>query len=524
MISSPNRGTKPFREDLLTCQRLAHPLISRNGKSEAEIAKEFSDFFSEFTSLTEKREKRMWDLFSQLYSKTPKINPRYANIAKSNNELNKPIVFLQWLEEEFAIENPKPFNEENIQFYYVRTGKYQEYCEQLKDSDKIKAAYIAGAIDYPHTPSSPNFKTWRAGALKLEPEDPNDKELYHILAGDRTALEARITNSFDKMWVEMTVLLTKALANDPYNIKSVIASLDEPDIEFPRAVLHILRDTREEIATDTNLPLRFRVLASAILGNPDREMMEEFIEPLLEKRFIGLVFFYCSLLKEEDVVKVLSKVLAGLPSPDPIALKTMARFSIPPNKVIEKAVDQVIEAEHDDFEDELQEDEFIQKKIDIIGWLQAASMENMAERKVRKLLTYFALKKNFKACSLLLKSRGEVLTNKNEIDAWNILIVAELHPTKENLTAVLNFKGGWMQNCEVEDRLMAFVIPLVANQLLDAYISEGSLYNPLIVFGLIGYPPKNFSKYIPKEEALKLLLRAKDIAINLEEKSEKQNN
>ena len=515
-------GSKPFKDDLMSLQSLARPLIYRNGKSEDEIAKEYSKFFSEYTSLAEKNEKRMWDLFAQLYSKTPKINPRYESIAKLNPELNKPIVFLQWLEEQYAIDNQKPQSEENVPFYYVRTGKYQEYFEQLKNFDKNKAAYIAGAIEYQQTPSSPNFKSWRTAALILTPDDEVEKELYHILAGDRAFLEARTATSFDKMWVEMTVLLTNALAGDPYNIQTVIESLTEPDLPFPRTILHILRDKRDEIPNDENLSLRFRIHASAILGNPNREIMEEFIEPYLEKRFIGLVFLYCSLLKEEDAVNVLSKVLGGLPSPDTAALKTMHRFSIPPNKVIEKAVDQVIEAERDDFADDMADDEFVQKKIDIIGWLDAACMENMAERKVRKLLTYFALKKDFKSCSLLLKSKGYMLTDKNEVDSWNYLIVAELHPTIENLKALINFKGGWMQGCEVEERLMQFVIPLVANQLLDAFIAEGGVYSPLVAFGMICYPPKNFSRYIPKEEALKLLLKAKEVAIHLEEESEKQ--
>ena len=507
----------PYKEDLVTCQKLAHPLIYRNGKAESEICLEYSNFFADFSSEPEKKEKRLWDLIGELYSKHPKINSRYEKLARQNPELNKPIVFLQWLEDEYHMNNELPKEPENIPFYYARTGRYTDYFSYLeKNHWEQKAAYCAGALDY--LP----FAQWRQSAMILEPETSTDKEFYHILCGDRSFLQQRVKTGFDTIWLELTVLLTQALAREPYNIQTVVNSLSDPSDSYQSQVLHVFKDTLQELPNDELLSLRFRVHASAIFGTINKTIVQEFCAPLIEKRFIGLVFFYCSLLEEDDSIKVISRVLIGLPAPDKSAIATMERFSIHPNKVIEKAIDQVIEAEREDFDDYLAEDEFITKKINIIDWLQVANMENLAERKVRKLLGYFTLKKDFVSCDVLMKTHGKVLKDEVEANSWQALIKAELEPNEENLYGVLQFKGTWMKGCEVEEKVMRFVIPLIVEQLFDIYAKQGNILQSMIVFAVAANPSRDFDRYFPKEEVKKLLLKAKEMMIKNQEIKEKR--
>ena len=503
--------------DVLMTIKLAKPLRTRANKTVNQLCKEYKDILKD-GGKDEKDESLLWMFLYQLSKTEQKIPEPYAKLVKNNPELKKTVIFFKWLGKVYYMEN----NDEHFRglktygekaFWYLRTGKIKPFFTFLRDQNRdLSIATLAGAF------SEIDYKTWRFNARNLAKTNQlpqEDKDLFMILSGDKETCTKYCHTFLDQLWASIICMLSSALAGDPINVNELTEAFPKPTNSFEHSIIEIFKKgTIDPIIFDAEVPLRFRVNASAVFSNCQPSLISEYIQPILEKGQAGVALLYCSLAKdEEDAIDLISGILAGLEKPEPQATKTIKDLKMPSNKAIEAAIDRIIDAKVDDFSGELTNEELISRKINALGWLEIISSDSsVTEKKVRKLLNRFAIDREFVGCDLLLKERKGALKNQFEVDSWEDLVKAELNPTVETLTAVVNFNGGWMNVKDRDENLMKSIVPFVVEQLYDLQMKNKNYEGALMVFAMAAYPQKNMCQYFDKKLSRKMLMNAKKAA------------
>ncbi|EAY22807.1 hypothetical protein TVAG_075540 [Trichomonas vaginalis G3] len=509
-VANPATGN-PQDIDIGTIRKLMKPLVERSGKSSSDLCNDYANLTTDLKNNADINESNLWSLLSDLSNKNPQINERYVKITKNDPELVHSVLFLQWLEKEYR-KNPVPTEISEIPYYYIRTGqieKYFEYLQKNKQND-WKIATLAGCL------SQKDYKTWRISARNLANSkhiSPDEAAIYSILSGDLYACMQYAKTYYDQLWAKIFCMLSDAEAKNPYDIKETIRQFPTPSNTQENLVFTVFRDGVDSLLKEQNLPLAFKIHTVSVFHSCPSDLIKQFIEPIVNNFALGIAFFYCSLAETDEAVKLISDILTGLPYPDEKALQITDYFKLPSTKIVDAAIDNIISSRVDDFDEDLTEEELIDRKIEALGWLEIARCEEVAEKKVRKLLGKLALEKQYKGCSKLLQTRGNLLTNQIERDSWNALVIAELKTTAQNLSEILLFKGGWMNRCDIEDEVARSILMLVSNQLIDTYIASGETERAMAVPAMICCPTKNMLRWLKPSDAKELLLKIKNVGI-----------
>lgn len=511
MSSSANPPTEaPQETEIGIIRKLMKPLVERSSKSAADLCNEYANL-TKTENPKEIDESLLWSLLADLSDKNPQIKDRYIKIIKTDPELIRSVLFIQWLEKEYR-KTPEPTEPSQLPYYYLRSGQFEKFLETIA-KNKIndwKIAVYAGGL------SQREYKTWRYAARNYSKSKHATKEditILGLLSGDYKICSECGKTFYDQVWAKLFCMLCDAESQNPYDLHETMSNLPKPTNSIEKLVLLFFYYGVKSIENEQLLSLSFKVHAISVFQKCPVNLIKEYIQPLIENFVLGMAFFYCSLTDTESAITLVSEILIGLPYPQPKAVQITDYFNLPTSQIVDVAIDRIILTKVDDFDSEITEEELIDRKIDALGWLELAHIEDVAEKKVRKLLGQLALNKQYQGCSKLLIARGNLLKNPVERDSWNALVIAEMKTNAETLSNVLLFRGGWMNKCDIDDDVARSIILLVTNQLIDYYMADGDPERALAVAAMICCPTKNMLRWVKKEDAKNLILKIKNVGI-----------
>ena len=516
-------------------ESFSFPLLERNGKDNSKMCLDYYEAFRQRSKKKDQQQAKIWLLFSYLLERKKKIPKQFSHITQNDARLKKIAIFYSWLCEIYDFTMKKAEKSKDDPFHFFRAGNEEKFLQSVKNynkTDEWKTLTFSGAF------SSAHFKIWSETVFRLvrSKSIPNkEKDLYLALAGDLDSLLARSPDSIDKIWAHVYSTLANAMCDKEYLID--FSKFPKSSSDFIQSAIDILHDIFEKkqhpyesLCHNNGINLSFRVHVAAVLNASNlTQLVQEYIEKvLLPNNLLGLIVFYASLTKKEDSILILSDILAALDPTDEL-INVLESFNISPEEVVCGIVNRLCGASLEDFEQQIDLNEFREQKIKCLDWFAIVpSLRDKAIFNARKIIRSMVLNDDYMGAKQVFDRFQQRFPSNREARCWEILLFAELEYQKwqsendNNLTDdlkvilknVLRFPGGWMKQCpDVDSEIGKHCIPLIANQLIEVLIEINEIQQALGVSSMICDSGNLIYDYFDKKDLMSILVKLKTAAI-----------
>lgn len=504
-------------------KELAQPLIGERKKDKNELCRTYINLLSKWESQNDKIERSIWEMISNYEVSNIDSAKRFFDLSKSNSKHFRLISLMHWLEGKES-EKKSDSNPRNILFDCIRHGKYDDmFREMSKLIEPWKVPAFSGAF------YMKSYKKWKyfADTTSNNGSLPQiEMDIIKLLSGNEELLNYYCHSFYDKAWASVySFLCDLLLGNERSCLK--LTSMPTPTDTLQIATMCLLNNGVNGIVSDDRIPLRLRVHVAYVFSIQHSIVLESYAEEMARHKLVGLSFLYASFMEQSQAIEIVSRVIAGLPSPEETPLQAIKKLQLPVVSIVDKAIEKLINSNTNDYSEDLNSDELIDKKISALGWLELIDSDNiLTESRVRGLTENFLKNEQFSACIRLLEKRGRSISDEKERLSWKVLIesqlafdswkhdMASIKGAETKLFEVLGFKGGWMKGCTKPTRkLIQMSIERVAIQLMEIYDSQGMHNRSLSVAAMICHPAKGLLNWFESNDLMNIILRIKQSAV-----------
>jgi hypothetical protein len=444
---------------------MAQPLINRGQMSDSQLFRRYADILVE--DVEENNQSNFYLFLGFLSDQKSVFESRYHSLISKYPKLSAYIPLFNWLCHIY-----KPTGEPSF-FDFVRSDDAEGFLKSLS-SKSWKTVSFGGAF------SSSSYPQWRAAALdllKLNGIEKEERRILSVLVGDRHTLREFEKTWFDRLWGDLFHFFCKARCQ--YSELNFSWDSNSP---FEKGVLSVLDHGPSAVSKVRGLPLSLKIHVSAIIREIESDLIQQYLEILLDAGLLGLVVFYGSLAGEEAGNALLARVLVGLPKADKRAIELATQFGLSPSVLASQITETMIHSGNCDFETVLSADELRTRRIASIGWLMLVpDAKDVRNAKIRELVKVMIMEEDLVGAREVFSGFIDAWADGDYIKerkCWNLLLEGESEynkwkiegkngpEAKRKLNAILRYPSGWMRECVgVGSEVGKKWIPLVTKQL-----------------------------------------------------------